>query len=496
MATKVRFDPRKLMERAVEVMKQSVHETRKDQKRSPAVGAVLVKPDGAIETAFRGELRDGDHAEFTLLERKNRAVRLDGSKLFATLEPCAPGARKPPKLCCAERIALARIKQVWVGIEDPDPAVDRKGIKYLQDHGVHVVMFDRDLQDEIRRVNAAFIAQAEERAAMVQEEPKESVLSPLENGVPETSLDDFSAEALNQYRDIAKIPESVQSRRFHQRLLNHGLIRRVGQGFVPAGFGLLLFGTAPRDVMPQAGLLGTIHYPNGKEETRDFDGPLVLVPGVVEKWLRNKLPNTISRGQMRRGEASDLPFELIREAVVNALVHRDYDIKGAKCQLVITADSIIVKSPGRPIDPITLEQMQSFNAPMLSRNPMLHYVFARVELAEERGFGLKSMKSRAMEAGLPLPKYSWRAPYLELVLYRNAAGAARETPRGVLNALSRSERLGWEWLTTKVSVNSNEYALAMRMPNRTALNHLKHFSGLGLLRKHGSGPATKYEVRR
>jgi len=64
----------------------------------------------------------------TLLERKNRSNKLDGSVLYTTLEPCAPDSRKPPKLGCAERIALARIKEVWIGIEDPAPTVDRKGI--------------------------------------------------------------------------------------------------------------------------------------------------------------------------------------------------------------------------------------------------------------------------------------------------------------------------------------------------------------------------------
>ena len=117
----MKFDPRKLMEKAIAVMKQSINEPRTDKKASPLVGAVLVKPDGTVDTAFRGELRHGDHAEYTLLERKHRDERLDGAFLFATLEPCAPGARKHPKLACAERIVNARIAEVWVGIEDPDP---------------------------------------------------------------------------------------------------------------------------------------------------------------------------------------------------------------------------------------------------------------------------------------------------------------------------------------------------------------------------------------
>jgi ATP-dependent DNA helicase RecG len=98
-------DARKYMAMAIEVMMKSIQEPR-DDKVSPKVGAVLIKPSGEIETAFRGELRNGDHAEFTLLERKNRSVPLDGSILFATLEPCAPGARKHPKLSCAERIVM------------------------------------------------------------------------------------------------------------------------------------------------------------------------------------------------------------------------------------------------------------------------------------------------------------------------------------------------------------------------------------------------------
>ena len=109
------------MELAVAVMKSSVAEHRTDGKTSPLVGAILVRPDGSVETAYRGELREGDHAEYTLLERKHRSARLDGSVLFATLEPCAPGARKHPKLSCAERIVNARIREVWVGIEDPIP---------------------------------------------------------------------------------------------------------------------------------------------------------------------------------------------------------------------------------------------------------------------------------------------------------------------------------------------------------------------------------------
>ena len=133
----MQFDPKVYMKMAVEVMKKSIPEKRRDGKISPKVGSVLVSPAGKyFITAARGELRDGDHAEYTLLERKHRDKDLTGYYLFATLEPCAPGARRHPKLGCAERIVNARIAKVWIGIEDPDPTVDRKGFKYLEDNNV------------------------------------------------------------------------------------------------------------------------------------------------------------------------------------------------------------------------------------------------------------------------------------------------------------------------------------------------------------------------
>lgn len=286
MATPPKFDSRKLMEMAIDVMRQSVHEPRSDGKASPRVGVVIYKPDGTIETACRGELRDGDHAEYTLLERKNRGSKLDGSLLFTTLEPCAPGSRHGPKLSCAERIVLARIKEIWIGIEDPDPMVDRKGIKYLQDNGLTVHMFGRDLQESIRAENKEFVAQAEERADAEEEKTKAVTLSSFENPVSTADLRDFSKEALGQYRATAKIHDPVDSETFRRRLLHQGLLQPMGKTLVPAGYGLLLFGKAPRDIMPQAGLLGTIHYPGGKEETRDFDGPLVSVPVRWKHGLR------------------------------------------------------------------------------------------------------------------------------------------------------------------------------------------------------------------
>jgi pyrimidine deaminase RibD-like protein len=387
MATTRKLDPRKMMEQAIAVMKESINEPRADKKASPLVGAVLVKPDGTVDTAFRGELRHGDHAEYTLLERKHNNERLDGSFLFATLEPCAPGARKNPKLACAERIVNARIAEVWVGIEDPDPMVDRQGIRYLEQNG-------------------------------------------------------------------------------------------------------------PREILHHAGLNATIEYPDGTHEIQNFDGPAILIPDLVEKWLRPKLPNVIDRSRMTRVERPALPFDLVREAVINALVHRDYDLTGATCHLVVTADTVTVRSPGAPLLPITVERMQAFTAPMYNRNPKLQFAFGGTKLVEGRGFGMRTFGEAAAKHGLPVPKYAFDGVYLNLTIYRHAGAAMQALELSVLEQLSKSERSGWVWLATKQAVTSNEYAEALKVPYRTAMNHLAKFQQLGLLEKVGSARTTEYKVRR
>jgi len=488
-------NPRMLMEQAIKVMHDSIPEHRCDDKAVPRVGAVLWKPDGTVESASRGELRDGDHAEYTLLERKNRHCKLDDCILFSTLEPCAPNVRTFPKLSCAERIVLARIKEVWVGIEDPDPAVDRKGIKYLQDNGIQVQMFDRDLQEQIQKANSQFVDQALERAlaATGEEKPKAIRLSDLEDEIKTVELADLSNKALENYRHTARIKDKIGSS-FYRRLEKQGLLNRRGKAYVPTGFGLLLFGNEPRLTMHQAGLLGTIHYPNGKEEPKNFEGPMVSIPDAVEQWLKDKLPNIIDRSTMRRQQISVLPFEMIREAVVNALVHRDYNICQAKCQLIVSSETVIIKSPGGPLPPITLEKLQNFDAPMLSRNPELHYVFAGMELAEERGLGIQSLKKRAQESGLPLPRYTWDDPYLVLTLYRSQEAASKTLAPDILNQLNEDERTGWEYLATQRQVTRKEYETHTGYDTRKAQRHLKRFVEMGLLQATGSGRAQKYQV--
>jgi ATP-dependent DNA helicase RecG len=479
---------RKMMERAIEVMRQSVGESRDDGKPNPLVGAVLVCPDGRTKSACRGELRAGNHAEFTLLERKCIGEKLDDCVLFATLEPCLN--RNHPKRGCARHIVSARIKKVYVGIEDDNPTVAGKGIQYLRDHGVEIEMFDRDLQEVILKENNAFFEWARKQTEKPEEKPIQ--LSKYEDAIAEAILDDFSEAALKRYRSKASIKPAVGTEDFKRTLKKQGLLVDGDGGLVPSGFGYLLFGKDPRLPMPQAGLLARAEFPNGKAERKEFPQAMVLIPGELEKWLNKILPNTLDRGQMQRIERVDLPFEMIREAVVNALIHRDYDMQGQKCQLVVSPGTIVIKSPGGPIPPIAMEEMRSFSASMKSRNPILHFVFARMGMAEEQGYGLRSLKRQAEKSGLPLPSYTMEGDLLVLTIYRTAEAATKNLAHDVLNDLSETERKGWEFIASRTGTTQSEYAKELRVTARTAQRHLTHFVELGLLKRTGKGPSTEY----
>ncbi len=476
------------MRLSIEVMNQSNSEPRGDSKIPPKVGTVLLTSEGESQTAFRGEFRDGDHAEYTLLERKNPARSLGGATLFTTLEPCAPGARSSRKTSCAERIVAARISTVWVGIEDPDPTVDRRGIVYLQRHGVEVRMFDSDLQEEIRQANKSFISQAAARAMDVESESM--ALSDLDApSQPPGSLDLLSQSALDKYA-VALGFKSTKDSAFQETLMAQGLLELQDSAVVPTGFGLLLFGQRPRNSHPGSGLLATLQTGAG-EEVKDFDGPLVDIPEAAMAWASEKLPDPIDRSGAVRRHKNEPLFEIIREGIANALVHRDYDIEGARCLLTISDETVEVRSPGEPVTPITLDQMRSLRAPSLSRNPRLHFVFSKLGLAEERGLGLKTFSRRAAELALPAPTYEWDAPYLSLVIPLSPEAVLTEEQRA---DLSSRHRLGWEWLVGQPSASTREYAEALDMAVSTAQKHMARFQRLGLIRQIGRGRNTRYAV--
>ncbi|MCP4163992.1 MAG: hypothetical protein GY760_28345 [Deltaproteobacteria bacterium] len=484
---------REYMELAIKVMNDSIQEPR-DDKVSPKVGAVLIKPDGLVETASRGELREGDHAEFTLLERKNRALLLDGSILFATLEPCAPGARNHPKLGCAERIVNARIKKVFVGIEDPDPKVDRKGINYLIENGIEVEMFPTDLQKQIRGANKQFIEEAEDRAKTAKSRDHQKVLSIKERIEPKANLDDLNQKQIEYFIKKAKIDAEFDTAKFYRIFEQLGLLEQAKNKYQPTGLGLLLFGTRPQYTYANALIRATYKTKGRGEDIDTIEGSLIEQVDKIQSWYETRIGKQIDRSSAKRKTIYDYPLVMFREAVINAIVHRDYDIEGAPIYFEINDDAIIIKSPGKPVKPLKIEQIKQFSAPSLSRNPKIMYVFDQLELVEQRGLGFSTIKELPEKFDIPLPLVEYEEPYMIFTFPRSGEALKRIDDTPGLSELNNEELKGFDWIRVQGEVSTRQYANHFDYGYKKAQRHLAKMRDLNLIEDNGE-PTTSPNYR-
>ncbi|MDW8114383.1 MAG: bifunctional diaminohydroxyphosphoribosylaminopyrimidine deaminase/5-amino-6-(5-phosphoribosylamino)uracil reductase RibD [candidate division WOR-3 bacterium] len=124
---------------------------------NPLVGCVIVKDKKIIATGYHKRY-GGDHAEIDAIKKVKDKNLLKNATLFVTLEPCCHYGKTPP---CVNAIIENKIKEVYVGIYDPNPLVYKKGVEILRKNGIKVkVGF---LEKEIKKQNEVYFKYIKEK---------------------------------------------------------------------------------------------------------------------------------------------------------------------------------------------------------------------------------------------------------------------------------------------------------------------------------------------
>jgi ATP-dependent DNA helicase RecG len=171
--------------------------------------------------------------------------------------------------------------------------------------------------------------------------------------------------------------------------------------------GLLCFGQDPQRFRPYARVTAIRH--RGVAICEEFLERREI-GGKLEAQVRDAMAFV-------RANVPDLPAPAVDEAIVNALVHRDY-LAPAQVRILVFEDRLEVVSPGAPLDSVSVDEMQ-FGCHVV-RNARIFAHLSRLRLTTDAGRGVPSMIGIARERGLPEPALVARGSEFRVVFRRAA----------------------------------------------------------------------------
>ena len=223
------------------------------------------------------------------------------------------------------------------------------------------------------------------------------------------SLDDLDAERMARFirtaRGARSFPlteeASTEELLVHLNLLNDGK---------PTNAAVLVFGKAPQQFLISSGVK-CAHY-HGTEVAKPipshqiYNGTaLQLVDQAVDFVLSKIALSVGTRAEsVQAPVAYEIPKEVVTEAIVNAVAHRDYT-SNASVQVMLFSDRLEVWNPGRLPHPLTLEQLRDTH-PSVPNNRLLARSLYLTRYIEEMGTGTLDMIRRCRDAGLPEPEFT------------------------------------------------------------------------------------------
>jgi predicted HTH transcriptional regulator len=352
------------------------------------------------------------------------------------------------------------------------------GIAYLRSGHQNVEMTRTDLDRTIRAIPKTF-----DRLPM-----------------PGASLSDLDEGRLRRYIRLRQeaYPQSSPLIGTTEELWEEvKAVTMTEEGLVPNVTGILFFARDANRWMPHAGIklarfqgAARIAFLDRHEAT----GTLPELVELAEQFIRRHTKMASKVVGFESINVSEYPYPALREALVNAFAHRDWEKQRETVQVNVFDDRIEVHSPGEPLLP--LDQLEGAHA---SRNDNLCYLFKDIGAMEQYGTGVAKMRVLMEEHGLSPPRFEKRGPIFIVTFYgpgeRILDLVADPTERVDLRALGLNDRQIEAmrlFRNERKALGNSDYRRIFGVSDRTALRDLSTLVDLGLVRRVGSGPQSYY----
>lgn len=269
-----------------------------------------------------------------------------------------------------------------------------------------------------------------------------------------------------------------------------GLIVQHHAKELPSNGAVLLFADHYREFFPDAIIrLGRFLGMDKSQiiDQQDLETPISTALEPIIAFIRRHTSVAAEIGEMRRKDIPQYPPAVVREAVINALLHTDYSIKGSSIQIAIFEDRIEITNPG--CLPFGLSFEAALSGISQLRNRVIGRVFRELNLIEQWGSGLGRMINICEKQRIPLPKFEELGNFFRTTLYHgvNKLFLTEEWHRPIIEYLKRNKKI----LPKKAQE-------LWKVTSRTASSRLKKMCEEGILIEISTSrfdPQKKFSLR-
>jgi ATP-dependent DNA helicase RecG len=262
----------------------------------------------------------------------------------------------------------------------------------------------------------------------------------------------------------------------------------------PTNAGILFFGKNPQRFMANA-RLRVIKFKGNEVINPTLDsvtceGTLPEIINLSEDFVRKniRLLGTRTEKSFRREDKFEYPIKAIREAIINALIHRNYFETG-DVRVFIFDNRIEITNPG--IFPKGVTPNRPEHKPV---NEILCQLVYDIGLIEKYGSGIKMMKSLSKEWGNKKPYYKL-SPISSTIIFESQIKESSYISENILDGLNERQKKAVEYLKAKGKITTKEYIKLVKIPLRTARRDLTNLKGKGVIKFVGSAKTGYYSFR-